>query len=141
MDCFVPPDVTCPVQGVNPTSELVCTCAANGVRPGTLYLDISDAHTAQQNESIENGNLFDLRLKATVPVTESMTEVTCSVKGYNTSEPIPSELITTTFMICKLITLLLSAKFNDMSNVLKLCMIFPIFLHQLWISANLWGSY
>ncbi|XP_071843027.1 uncharacterized protein [Apostichopus japonicus] len=99
LNCFVPPDVTCPEQGVNPPSDLICVCAANGVRPDTLYLDIPDAYNVQQNESIENGELYDLRLKATVPVTESTSEVTCSVIGYNTTEPIPSELITKTFVL------------------------------------------
>lgn len=120
LNCFVPTDVTCPEQGVNPLSELICVCAANGVRPGTLYLDIPDANNVQQNESIENGDLFDLRLKATVPVTDSMAEVTCSVEGYNTNEPIPPELITTTFIICKLIII----DFYCLKNLMTLYQIY-----------------
>ncbi|XP_071843046.1 uncharacterized protein [Apostichopus japonicus] len=98
-DCFVSPDVTCPAQGVNPTSELICTCAAKGVHPGTLSLDISGADNVQQDSPVANDGLFDLSLTATVPVTDSAIEVTCSVNGYSTTEPIPPNLITKTLMI------------------------------------------
>ncbi|XP_071843031.1 uncharacterized protein [Apostichopus japonicus] len=98
-DCFVPPAVTCPAQGVNPTSELICTCAAKGVHPGTLSLDISGADNVQQDSPVANDGLFDLSLTATVPVTDSAIEVTCSVNGYSTTEPIPPNLITKTLMI------------------------------------------